>query len=532
MKPMSIRLILLCALWAVPTFLMAKTQRNESQGIVHKDVDSRIWLVEQTQPWLESQNPTAIGLTTLPNMGITQIAGEHLAGDLHRQMESSAVNSWGFGANSYQALKHVNLWGDFSFAEKHHIGRAFSDNFAPYNGNPYQVGSSLKGNYTEQMFDFGVKLSSKRVWKRWWFGVGLDYAIGDLSRTQDPRSRVQFVDMTLTPGFVVEIKKRHKLGAHFSYRYRKEKNTPYISKSKDDKEYKLYLQEGLGVFQSVLSSSFDRRQKGNYYGGGLVYEFTNRDFKLFSQVDFVKRTDDIEDRKKQTPGDYADKSLTVQVKGLWLKETKRHALTMDFSWVKGDAQKAFQELVSETDPITGITTSHFETKFMSKSFTHDLMQLNVAWNLTHLRSKDYLWHIGVLAGFHSMKDKYVFYTPSSKMEVGTMTFGVEGGALLWSKARHRMTIEGAVNYYFNMKNNYFLSPDVDDQFIAQSVHSIDFWVMTSNMLDLGLKLKYFYPLSKKLDGFVSMDGRYLISTTDTAFKRGRCSLSLGFTRRF
>lgn len=465
-------------------------------------------------------------------MGLTQFAGEHIGGDFHRQMLSDRMNSWGFGANSYQALKHVNLWGDFAFTQKHHDGRNWSDNFDPYNGNPYQVGCGLKGDYTEQRFDFGVKLSSKRVWKRWWFGLGFDYSIGDLSRTQDPRSRVQMVDLTLTPGFSVEIAHRHHFGAHFRYRYRKEKNNPYVSKAENANEYELYLQEGLGVFQKIISSSFDRRQKGNYYGAGLTYDFQKKDFQFFTTLDFLKREDDVEDRQKASPGDYSSTELLWKVKGLWLKLNHRHEAYLSLGFVQGEARKAFQELVTVTDPITGNPSSFYKTKFSTKSLTHDILNLKAYWQYTHLRQGEYDWSLATHFSFHSMKDKYVFYQPSSLMQIGTMSLGLKAGVKIWSKRRHRMVVEGSVGYHLNLDDKYRISPDLENQDLRQSIYDVDYLILRSNALDLGLKFKYIYPLSRHLDGFVSLNGRYVLSTDETSLKRCLAGISVGFTRRF
>lgn len=520
----------LASIWSVPS--MAQTTPEESRAIVHRDVDPRMELREEENLWLDSRNPSAISMKVMPNMGITQFVGEHIGGDLHRQMETDARNSWGFGANSYQSLKHINLWGDFAFSEKHHMGRGWSDNFSPYNGNPYQVGSNLRGDYTEQVFDFGVKAASNRVWRRWWFGLGLDYSIGDLSRIQDPRSRVQMVDLTLTPGFVVEVAKNHRLGAHFAYRYRKEKNNAYVSKAQDSKEYELYMQEGLGVYRKIVSSSFDRRTKGNSCGGGLEYTFSKEKFQILTRVDFMKRSDEIEDRQKASPGDYSDKTLGIGVHAQWLRPQARHTASVNCRLLKGEAQKTFQEVISETDPTSGITTSHYQTMFSSKSFTHDRLKIDARWRYTRLRAEDYAWFIGAMTSMERMKDKYVFYTPASMMDVSSLRLGVEGGGNVLRHKRHRLFIEGEVGYSLNMDDKYAISPDLEDQVIRAYVCDADFRIYSSNILDMGLRLKYIFPLFKKLDGFASLDGRYLISTTDTRFKRGIASLSLGILRRF
>lgn len=203
MKKPVYYLTLVCILAAglLTTRLDAQNHLSHpSRQTVPSDVDPVHSLLELQNSWLGSDNPTSIGVKTMPDIGKAQFAGDLMAGNLHRSMESSRMQSWGFGADSYRSLRHLNLWGDFSFMNRFHSDRQWSDNVDPYNGNPYQVGSKLKGDYTEQSFDFDVKLASHRIADRWHFGLGMKYEVGDLSRLNDPRSRVQFADMSVPEG--------------------------------------------------------------------------------------------------------------------------------------------------------------------------------------------------------------------------------------------------------------------------------------------------------------------------------------------
>ena len=89
-----------------------------------------------------------------------------------------------------------------------------------------------------------------------WTGIGLDYSLGDFSRLQDPRSRTQEIVYTIKPGVAFRFGKE-KIGLNLSYGYSKEKIGSYVSKSKDSKEYLLYLQEGLGVYSILVSNYYE-----------------------------------------------------------------------------------------------------------------------------------------------------------------------------------------------------------------------------------------------------------------------------------
>lgn len=511
----------------------AQPHLMEGDGrVVHADIDPRYRLAEADNLWLDTANPSAVGVRTMPDIGTAQFAADHQAGDFHRAMESGVMNGWGFGADSYQSLKNINLWGDFSFAERHHRGRRWSDNFLPYNGNPYQSGSSVVGGYVEQVFDFGVKLSSKRVLRRMWFGMGVDYSLGDFSRINDPRSRVQFIDLSVGPGWIVEVAPRHRLGLNLTYRYRKEKNNRYVVKSTTSEDFLIYRQEGLGVYSTILSDNFDRRNKGNHYGGDLQYEFGGDGFSLMTSAGYMHLKDAIEDRMKESPGDYAERLVHLDLTARWCKPQSIHHARLKFENRAGEADKAFQELVYEEDPQTGVPTSSYVTLFSSKAFTHDVVSLKGEWRYERLRRTDCLWFVGARLQWWNMKDKYVFYVPSSKMEVASLSIGAEGGALLFSKGRHRLFSEFGAGFHLNVDGRYFISPDVDKQDIRRNVNDTDYEILSANALDMELRLKYIFPLARRYDGFVSLEGRNIVCVDHTSLRRSAAGIAIGILRRF
>lgn len=489
-------------------------------------------LVESGNNWLFSQNPASIGVVTMPDIGTAQLNAGHLGGKLHRAMESGAANDWGFGANSYRSLKGLNLWGDFAFTQRRHIGRAWSDNFDPYNGNPFQAGCDLKGEYAEQNFDFKVKASSHRLFRRLWLGLGFDYTIGDLSRLQDPRSRVQVIDLNIRPGVIVALGDAHKIGADFRYRYRKEKNNSYVSKAQDSKEYLLYLQEGLGVYSALYSSNFDRRVKGNYYGGEVQYEFAGRRFSLLATAGMLVRDDRIEDRNRACPGDYASDRFEASLRAKWQDEAALQLLTAGFSNTKGRADKIFQELVTSTDPGSGVTTSHYETLFSSRAYTDYETRAGAEWSYSRLGGPGYRWFVGAGADYLDLENSYVFYTPASKMTVRSAGFTLRGGLRLLARNGHRLFAGLSAGYRFNLDGSCFMSDELEGEVIRLNVVEPDYRMLTVDSFRAGLDLKYLFPLAKRIDGFVSVYGQQAAAVSDGSLKRGYAGIAIGILTQF
>ena len=124
------------------------------------------------------------------------------------------------------------------------------------------------------------------------------------------------------------------------YGYSKEKIGSYVSKSKDSKEYLLYLQEGFGVYSTHVSSDYERRIESWYYGVALQYghSFCGNS-ALLAEVSPYYRSDLVTDAYMATPGNYkeagAELSMEVNI-GNWIANS---ALRI----TSGSAQKNIPE---------------------------------------------------------------------------------------------------------------------------------------------------------------------------------------------
>ena len=488
--------------------------------------------LQQENIWLRSSNPSSIGVMDMPDVGAVRFTGTHLSGKLHRAMDTAVKNGWGFGADSYKALRHLNLWGDFSFRNNRHTGRKWSDNFNPYNGNPYQAGSNVKGDYIEQTFDFGVRISSKRLFDRLWFGLGFDYSLGDLSRINDPRSRVQFADMSLTPGLIVEVARQHRLGFHFNYRYRKEKNNKYVTKSDLYNEFFIYRQEGLGVYSKILSNRFERRVKGQWFGGGLQYEFGKTDFSLLAELLYNRHSDSIEDLIQESPGNWAAHEAALDLTARWKDTHSTQTILLHGAAELGSAQKYFQEMKKEAIPGTDDYRFFYETVLEVKAFTQDKAGASLSYEYLRRKNADALWWIRPGITWSYLHDRYSFYVPASDRECSSLQFSIDGVLRLLSKNRHRLYAGLSLGYLLNLSASLFLSPDINDPLIADEVIRPDYSWYTSDVARIALDLRYIFPVSKKINGFVQLEGTELISTSLARHNRHFADIAVGILHRF
>ena len=459
--------------------------------------------------WLRTDNPVSIGIKTMPDAGQTGLDAQSVSGDFHKAMESGGMNAWNFSSSGYKSLKPLNLWGSFSFSQERHKDRCWSDNIDPYNGDPYLTGSSVKGKYSYQLFDFSVKMSSKPLFGFMWAGIGLDYSLGDLSRLQDPRPRTQEIEYSIKPGLAFMFGKE-KIGLNFSYGYSKEKIGSYISKSKDAKEYFLYLQEGLGVYSTLVSSAYERRIKSWEYGAALQYEHSfggNSSFLM--EVSPFHRDDIIEDAYKATPGNYKEtggRISTIFHSGNWMAEGI-------FEYVSGAAEKISQKAVTVTDPVSGVTSTRYETIFSIRSYTSGRMSGEAG--LSYIvpdeegQQSGNKWNVGCKVGLNMTDDEYVYYSPASSFACANIIPSVYGGGSVLSSRKCRLTLNGKLAWSMNISDRYSISEELQDKVILDNVIDPDHKIMTSDFMKVSADLRYEFPLTisksgKNLSGFASL----------------------------
>lgn len=458
--------------------------------------------------WLRTENPVSIGIVTMPDIGRTGFDAKSTYGDFHKAMESGGINSCGFNSSGYKSLKPLNLWGSFRFSQEHHRGRCWSDNINPYNGNPYLTGSSVKGKYSYQVFDFSVKMSSKRLFGFMWAGIGLDYSLGDFSRLQDPRSRTQEIRYSITPGVAFRLGKE-TIGMNVRYGYSKEKIGSYVSKSKDSKEYLLYLQEGFGVYSTHVSSDYERRIESWYYGVALQYghSFCGNS-ALLAEVSPYYRSDLVTDAYMATPGNYkeagAELSMEVNI-GNWIANS---ALRI----TSGSAQKISQKAVTVSDPSSGVVSTRYETIFSIKSYI--LQSLKGEVGLSYMAMGDEItdfgkWNVGCKLNFGGREEEYIYYSPSSSFRCVNVFPSVHGGGTLFDRNGHRLALNGELAYRINVADSFSISDELKNNVALDNVVKPDHEIMTSDHMRTSADLLYVFPLSirqirKRLSGFVTL----------------------------
>lgn len=508
---------------------------------VRREVSSDRMLMMDNNLWMKTSNPSALSLfdfsqnsLNLISFGAAEINGNYTAGDYRRAMDPSSDYSFNFSADSYNYLKHIDLYGSFTFIQQTLKGKSYSENYDPYNGNPYIAGSPLPGDYSKQFFAFKVAASSKLLWQRVRFGVGFDYNVGDLSRYNDPRSRVQLADYSITPGTVIELTSKDRLGVSGTYRYRKEKMLKPVTKSESIDRYIYCTQKGLAEYSETGLLFFSRRYVGNYGGMELQYShssITSRpsasscdpsssldssslcsslSYPSASSFSFLVngginyRFDDVIGERKENPGNYTSMKYYGGIGILWGKESLSHKLSATGSYTSGKAMECLQELVTETNE-QGMPDSWWKTLMKNVRYRNTLAEASVDYRITAKREGKYLWDAGVTVDAEFYSSRYVL--PVSSMRTAFIEPAIVGGGVLYRKSSNEIKMSGRLGWHCGLNGSLDLSSSLDEEKttkIRDNVTVPDYEMQRRSALEASLSLDYIFVTLKKVRLYCSL----------------------------
>ena len=402
-------------------------------------------LLEERNLWLGSTNPAALGGRPMPDYGTTRLGATSESGAYRRPQQAAEAVSAGFHSDSYLSLKGLHLWGAFDFTQKWHRNRAWADIRDPYNGNPYSAGSAVASRYQEQTVDFHVKASSHRIGRRWWVGAALDYSTGDFSRSSDPRTRTQSLDLAVRPGIAIELSPRSTVGVNGSYRFAKEKMLKPVCKESDNYDkYPYYAFKGMGEYDEPDLLSFSRRFMANYYGGEAKYRYGSGGFSLIVRASATVRRDRVEGQNQASPGDYGETIWSGAIKGLLERPQGLHAFELHYVSKTGRANEFLQESVTVQNP-NGSFTSYWRTIFSAVKYRTSRDEAGARWRYYRLDgSNGYRWHVGAELRYGDFENRYVL--PASSLAASRAGAELSAGMPLVRGAAHQLRASIAAAY--------------------------------------------------------------------------------------
>ena len=530
---MSIKPFFLTFLAATAFVPLAAQSVDSAQEIFRSDIVPARTVDFAARPWLDSDNPVAIGIVDMPDYGTTQLGANTLAGDLRRAQQSGSIAALGFSSDSYCTLPKINLYGRFGFTQQWHRNRRWADNFDPYNGNPYLAGSDLAGNYSQQMFDFSVKAASPCLWRRVWFGVGFDYTVGDFSRSDDPRSRVQLADYSIRPGVAVRISGHSKLGINGLYRHRKEKMLKPVAKAENIDKYTYYSMKGMAEYSTSSILFFSRRYIASYLGAEMQYEYSAADFDLLATGRALFRDEDVIGERKEQPGDYADNLYQATITGVWHGSRSLQRFRLAAALGNGRATEYMQELITDTN-AQGMIDTYWQTMLQAVRYRNDRLEIDAAWRYYRLRPDGgYGWFVGADFELSQSGSKYIL--PFSSMRTTSAEAAIVGGAVICRRERWSLAVNLEAGYRANLAGTLDTNPELAAErktVVQQQVVEPDFDILTSNTMRLGGSIDCTFTLARKTECFVTLYARQYRRFAAPAAGRYVAGIALGILTDF
>ena len=311
--------------------------------------------------------------------------------------------------------------------------------------SPLNAGSEQLGRYDGQTVDTKFRLATRSS-KAWNFGLGVKYAVNDLARLKDPRSRARSLHYRLAPA-VVYAPRWGQIGATLWYERRKEK-IDNVTSVQQDAQWNYYTLHGLehlsggaGSYQGFM------RQWVEHAGGGEIN--IGREFRkaaiLFS-VRFQRSHEEAVGNNRYTPSEFEGQNLQIsefwklRLGNWWLVDQN------EVLWQRGYTNEHTQSLTLTTDPQTKIVSRHYETllslqkRFQNSrfaAFTHfRALHTTSPWEETSLTHQQLDGFYGWLLGYENFEQRYLL--SASSRETQRLLITLEGGKLLtkgwWTSA--------------------------------------------------------------------------------------------------
>lgn len=466
---------------------------------VRRDVSSQRHYTTQNNVWRATNNPSSLSFYGFDKTsGSAELSSDFLSGAYRRAMDPTRNYSMNFSAESYNYLDNIDLYGSFAFRQETLEGKTYSENYDPYNGNPYIAGSTLAGDYTKQLFAFKVVSASKLLWNRMRFGVACDYNVGDMSRYNDPRSRVQLADYSITPGLTIELTSKDRIGLSGTYRYRKEKMLKPVTKSDNIDRYIYCAQKGVSEYSETGLLFFSRRNVSNYGGGELQYSHMTPELSLLVYGGVTYRHDDVIGERKETPGDYGSMDYHGGISSFWGSGKLRHKASIGISHDSGWAQECLQELTTEMND-QGMPDSYWRTVMKNIRFRNSSASVSAKWQMFGLRDGDYLWDFGIAFDSELHSSRYIL--PESHFKTAYLEPAIVGGRVLYRKGASEINLSGRLGWHINVQNDLSVNPELDKEkltVIRDNVTLPDYQTFSRNSLAFSLNVNYIFATLKNV----------------------------------
>ena len=412
------------------------------------------------QQFQATNNAAGMGLFQPLSGSQTQIETFYSAGDDHLSQEGSPDYGFDFSTLRYDRFSDkLFMRGSFHYSLDKEKERKWSDVMDPWFSIPFIYGNSVAKDYDKHKCGLTLDLYTAPLAD--WISVGVrtKYDVADISGLRDPRPRTGYLNYQIVPSVLASFGAHH-VGLDFGYGYSKEKLSGLTTIQSYPNLY-YYKMSGLDHVNGAIGaySGFKRQFYGPRYLADLSYGYTAGSVRALVSGGLEYGRLDAYGDKKASPGSFNYLQYSA-VADLQLRSgSALHRLHWTGRYKDAGADEFLQELNSEKDPVTGITTETWVTLYEYKN-RYMLKQYETALDYTLFGActgSDYRWSLETGAGWSGFLKEC--FLPYSNFSSEALTFSLGGSVRLLERGRHSVDAEVKAKGSLPMKTDLGLLSD-------------------------------------------------------------------------
>ena len=394
------------------------------------------------QQFQATNNGAGMGLFQPLSGSQTQIETFYTGGDDHLSQEGSPDYGFDFSTLRYDKFSDkLFMRGSFHYSLDKEKERKWSDVMDPWFSIPYIYGNSVAKDYDKHQCGLTFDLYTAPL--DGWISVGVrtKYDVADISGLRDPRPRTGYLNYRFVPSVLATFGAHH-VGLDLGYGYSKEKLSGLTTIQSYPNLY-YYKMSGLDHVDGAIGaySGFKRQFYGPRYLADLSYGYSAGNFRSLASGGLEYGRLDAYGDKKGSPGSYNYFLYSAVADVQYQGGSSLHRLHWTGSYKDAGADEFLQELNSEKDPVTGITTETWVTLYEYKN-RYMLKQYEMALDYTLFgacNGSDYRWSLEAGAGYDAFVK--VSYLPSSVFVSERVSMYLGGSVRLIDHKGHKVDVQ-------------------------------------------------------------------------------------------
>ena len=458
-----------------------------AQEIVPKKNVFTLEMGDSLGSWRNSRN--AAGLSWDKPMAFSRIQMDYALedGNFKRPEAPMRSNSQGVYAIGNTDIKDSYIQGFLSYNRHKREDASFNASLIdPTRDMPYRVLDSNASDWINQHYKMGFDWTSRVFRDRWSVGVGMNYEASSGAKQRDIRANISSYALEISPGVVYALTSRQRIGAHISYRNRKEESENSNVNVYVDQGY--YLHYGLGHAVPYVGSGTNLNYKGDTWGAGLQYE-AKGDWDLFVSSAYGIGAERVTMGllENRSEGLLLKKDISTEVRAKRITGRHVHRVTLAHRWKSTVGTEFWNEFVS------GLESEGYVNRYRANRSRYGGQQWKTSYLWMDATAWGYRWKIDATVAYEKENDRYIL--PESRMNIAHVDYGI-GLSRAFSWSRSVCAIGAKVWRKQNLTADYSYGGNTPDEWPVTELMQGDLRYLGASYWRVDVPLTYTFALPK------------------------------------